>query len=420
MSLGLSSLGVSESEVSAEALPWLAEAATTGRWPTLQESRELEKRMDFLMEQINSVYRDMYLATDEFPPSDAREDFLLLAEVRRRALLQELRCLASQKMDPDLSAMSESDRAAEVERLRREKLQEAHRLMCQGDTQGFQELQGKARMNHRLRSQAAGHLLQQSPAGPMRFTDRPPDKMIAAVDHAAINVLSVKIACSDIGFPIQVYGAVFARDCVDYKRVYLFNRDSDHCQLINSEKEALILTGPKRGLALSYRNDYVETDLWVKDCNGYCRQFSRGIVKIPGTATQNLDKGEAERVSLATRLSTVDVTYDVVKLAMEATVAVEVLQGEFNGKMAAHTTSSKRKIVLYDGSTGGNYHGVIRLTRPAVSVYVKDKLIILVKTAAGDYKGIKFAPRWNDGVERVLTLSDVTMRVKVVWSMINP
>ncbi|KAJ1261098.1 hypothetical protein BS78_09G002200 [Paspalum vaginatum] len=293
MSLGLSSPGMSESELSAEALPWLAEAATTGRRPTLQDSRELEKRMDLLSQQINSVSRDLYLAIDEFSSSDAWEDFLLLAEARQRALLQELMRLASQKMDPDLSAMSESDRAAEVERLRQEKLQEAHRLVYQGNIHRFRELQGMARIidfdpkqrgmyynsvSYVVVDLATFDHSEESPAGPMRFTDRPADKMIVAVDRAAINILSVKIACSDIGFPIQVHGAVFARDCVEYKRVYLFNRDSDHCQLINSEKEALILTGPKRGLALSYRDDYVETDLWVKDCNGYCRQFSRGIL----------------------------------------------------------------------------------------------------------------------------------------------
>lgn len=72
-----------------------------------------------------------------------------------------------------------------------------------------------------------------APVGPMRFTNRPwQDKM--CVNCASINILSVKIACSDIDFPIQVYGTVVARDCIDYKCVYLFRRDNDHCQLISS------------------------------------------------------------------------------------------------------------------------------------------------------------------------------------------
>jgi hypothetical protein len=70
----------------------------------------------------------------------------------------------------------------------------------------------------------------------MRFVCTVYEDNITA-DHCdeAVNILSVNIPCSDVGFPIQVYGTVIARDCIDRKCVYVFRRNRDHCQLINSK-----------------------------------------------------------------------------------------------------------------------------------------------------------------------------------------
>jgi hypothetical protein len=39
---------------------------------------------------------------------------------------------------------------------------------------------------------------------------------------------------SDVGFPINVFGTVIARDELDYKCVHLFKRESDDPQFITS------------------------------------------------------------------------------------------------------------------------------------------------------------------------------------------
>jgi hypothetical protein len=37
-----------------------------------------------------------------------------------------------------------------------------------------------------------------------------------------------------VGYPVSLYGSVYARDALDRKRVYLFRRDQDNAQLVKS------------------------------------------------------------------------------------------------------------------------------------------------------------------------------------------
>ncbi|GJN36359.1 hypothetical protein PR202_gb25209 [Eleusine coracana subsp. coracana] len=262
-----------------------------------------------------------------------------------------------------------------------------------------------------------------APFGPMRFTNKLYQTNRVRVCEG-INVLSVKIDCSDVGFPIQVYGTVIARDSTDYKCVYLFRRDRDHCQLITSKDEQLILTGPKRGLALVDDN-YVETDLKIKDHEGQDRELSKGILTIRGISCRSLECCTVDKESIATRLSTVSVLYAVVKQAVEATIAVKVLQGEFYGTITAHTTSIQEcLIVLYDskmsGAKTGDDHGLIQLMRPVICVYVKDMLIIDAKTDSDESVCIEFAPRGNKGEKVICALGTAKLCIKVSWSIMDP
>ncbi|CAL4971177.1 unnamed protein product [Urochloa decumbens] len=413
-----------------------AEAAVKPKAPTWAEAQALKKRMSSIKQKNADLCR---MAKDEkfFSGLSEAEREAKLAKVKEEqvALMREYMRLGSEKRAPDFSGMTEADRAAEAERLRQEELVEARRLQMAGDPDGlrrecaarildFDPKQGGRYSNrcYFVNLETFDHD-EESSIGPMRFTFEVYENNFAEVCEA-VNILSVKIACSDVGFPIQVYGTVIARDCVDRKCLYLFRRNRDNCQLINSKDEPLILTGPKRGLLLLDDN-FVETDLKIKDHQGQDREFSKGVISIRGTAHRPLQKCEVERGSLSTRLSTVDVLYAVVIGAVEATIGIKVLKGKFDGTITAYTTSIQKRVVLYDDKVAGTRRrtgdvGVIRLTRRVLSVYVRDMLMIEVKT--GDGKSVRttdFTPRGNNVDEDTITVGANKMRVRVAWSVMD-
>uniref|UniRef100_A0A0A9APL8 Uncharacterized protein n=1 Tax=Arundo donax TaxID=35708 RepID=A0A0A9APL8_ARUDO len=342
---------------------------------------------------------------------------------------------SSDEEDEEFQVMTEAERAAEAESLRQKALEEARRAQMAGHPLGRRkealarilDFDPKQRGRYYNRLYFVDHatfdLDDESPLGPMRYTDRVSKPVECQfTPSTGLNIFSVKIASSDVGFPIHVYGTVIARDSIDKKCLYLFRRDRDHCQLINSEDESLILTGPKRGLML-LNDDYVETDLKIKDHGGQDRELSKGILTIRGVARRYLDECKVESESLATRLSTVDVMYAVVKHAVEGTIAIEVVEGNFSGEITAHTTSVKNSLVLYNSEVAGgmNDYGtrVIQLVRPVVSVYVMDMLIIVAKTGDGKSSTIRFTPSFNGGEEDFITVGATKMRVKVTWSIMD-
>ena len=187
----------------------------------------------------------------------------------------------------------------------------------------------------------------------------------------------------------------------------------------------MILTGPKRGLALC-EDIYVETDLKVKDDLVQDRELSKGLISIRSASTGPSVTGYTlQTKSLATRLSTVDVTYTVVDRALEGTIAVEVLQGGFHGKITAYTTSVQDILVLYDSKeadamTVDDCGDILQLMRPVVSVHVEDFLIIVFHTGDGKSESIQFTPMVNGRDEGQITVGATKMRVKLSWSIMAP
>ncbi|CAN6175497.1 unnamed protein product [Urochloa humidicola] len=404
----------------------MAGAGAEAKAPSWAEAEAMEEHLSMIREKIRLLSAKMH--SEEFSRMSEAERAVKQAEAKeeRLALLHEHTRLNFVKRAPDFSGMTEAERAAEAEKQRQKALQVARRLRLEGHPMG-------------PRQEALAHILdfdpkqrgvyynrchfvdiptfdldEESPLGPMRFTNRNERDCKLSV--------AINIACSDVGFPIHLYGTVIATDSIDEKCLYLFRRDRGHCQLINSKDESLILTGPKRGLIL-LDDTYVEIDLKIKDHLGQDRELSKGMVAIRGTAGRSLEKCEVEIKSLATRLSIVNVMYAVVKRAVEATIEVEVMQGDFYGKITAYTSSIKDELVLYDSKVAGAMTsddcGVIQLMRPIVSVYVKDMLIIVAQT--GDIKSESvFTPKVNNGDEDIMTVGATRMCVKVTWSVMNP
>ncbi|CAL5097440.1 unnamed protein product [Urochloa decumbens] len=326
------------------------------------------------------------------------------AEEERLLLMREyVRLLSETTRDPDFSGMTEAERSAEAERLRREALEEARRLETAGDSKGGKWKEGEARILDFDPKQGGIYFNrradvylptfdhdEESPFGPMRFTDAVYRKNQTVKLCGALNILSVKIACSDVGYPIK--------------------------------DNPLILTGPKRGLALLDDN-FVEIDLKIKDRQGQDRELGEGVVRIRAKTVVSLEKCKFESKSLATRLSTVDVNYAVVKGAVEATIAFEVLEGDFVGKITAHTTGIKKSVVLYDSKVAGDGHGALQVMRPVVSVHVKVKLVIVAKTGDGgesDRRIVAFTTRVKGRDEEVIDVGAAKMSVKVAWSIMDP
>ncbi|XP_037456079.1 uncharacterized protein LOC119326544 [Triticum dicoccoides] len=273
---------------------------------------------------------------------------------------------------------------------------------------------------------------EESPLAPMRYTHKTPSKYTNSLGRQvydvsdSVNILSVKIVSSDVGFPLKVYGTVIARDYLDFKCVYLFRRSREDYQLINSEDQSLILTGPTRGLVL-LDSIYFEVDLKIKDDQGKKDQeLSKGLCVIDGILMGGEEHGHVGREDLDSRLSTVEVKFAVVKLAVEATLEIKVLKGDFYGEITACTSRIQDRLVLHDSKAGGvicDGTGMLQLWRRVVTVGMKDMLLLTVATQASDVatasatRTINFTPHVNGAEEDEITCGAVKMLIKVNWSL---
>ncbi|GJM92274.1 hypothetical protein PR202_ga08727 [Eleusine coracana subsp. coracana] len=260
--------------------------------------------------------------------------------------------------------------------------------------------------------------------GPMRFTDS--DITDSHELTNSLNVLLVKIMSSDVGFPVNVYGTVIVRDRLDLKCIYIFRRNRHNCQLVQSEGESLILTGPSRGLVF-YFDAYFEIDLKIKkDAEISDEQFCKALIDVD---VGKFKSNKVARKTVVSWLSEVDFILSYVKNAVEGTVEIRILSGPeaFSGKINACTTNDPNPILLYDSDiddaiTLGNDNRVLQLLRRVVAVSKDQMLIVHYYACSDDQNGYmshcicEFTPRFKGADKTEITCGVYMLQVKVTWS----
>ncbi|CAM0870096.1 unnamed protein product [Alopecurus aequalis] len=264
-----------------------------------------------------------------------------------------------------------------------------------------------------------------SPIPPMRYTDSKYDDEFGLEDSA--NILSVSIASSDVGFPVNVYGTVIARDSIDYKCIHLFDRHRDNCQPINLQDGMLVLTGPGRGLVL-VDFIYVEIDLKIKEDGVHPdRQFSKGLISIDGRVLSREKDVVVTSETLDSWLSTMEVRFATVLDSVEATFEIKLLEGQFYGNINVGISDIQQRIVIHDSEADGvvtcDESGVIKLHQRVITLcLLSRKLVFDIDNMAGGVMGeqtIDFTPSCTGADQAETSCGAGKFQVRVVWSLMD-
>ncbi|CAL4918600.1 unnamed protein product [Urochloa decumbens] len=234
---------------------------------------------------------------------------------------------------------------------------------------------------------------EESTARIARPLDTIPDSKLDQL-RLALNVIHVKVLASDVGFPVRVYGTVLMRDGLDFKCIYLFQRDRDNCQVISSPGEMLALTGPNRG-PFEATTFYFEINLKIRGEEQIMdRIFCRTLIGQDYPLDQWTKKKQ-----ISSWLSTLEFAYRSVHYAVEATVGISILRGprKFYGSLVACTSEDSNEMVLYDSERWGAVatyaaDGSVALIRPLVVLREDEDLVLKVSSFG---RGRRAKPKTN-------------------------
>lgn len=266
---------------------------------------------------------------------------------------------------------------------------------------------------------------EKSPIPAMRYTDSRHEDEFRLEDSA--NILSVSIVSSDVGFPVNVYGNVIARDSIDYKCIYLLHRHRDDCQPIKLQDEMLVLNGPGRGLVL-VDFIYLEIDLKIKEDGVHPdRQFSKGLISIDGRVLSRENDLVVASDTLDSWLSSVEVRFATVLNSVEGTFQIQLLEGHYYGTITVAISGIEHRIVIHDSKADGvvtcDDSGAITLRRRVMTLcLLSRKLVFHIDNKAGGVLGeqtIDFTPSRTGADQGETCCGDGKFQVRVDWSLMD-
>ncbi|XP_044363667.1 uncharacterized protein [Triticum aestivum] len=344
-------------------------------------------------------------------------------------------------LDEEDWAEMEADKEKEVERRRREEEEkarkteenrrrsEAHDAVMDSIIQHDPKAGRKVYTRFFLRDFSVFNIDEESSVRPMRYTDSIYQDEFGLEDSA--NILSVSIVSSDVGFPVNVYGRVIARDSIDYKCIYLFHRNRDDCQRLN-EDGMLILTGPSRGLVL-VDFIYLEIDLKIRE-DGVSpdRPFSKGLISIDGRVLSREEDVMVRSETLESWLSTTEVRFATVLNAVECTFEIKLTEGHFKGNITVGIADKARKlnidkaIVIHDSILDGvvrsDESGVIKLRRSVITICLEGTVEFQINNVAAGVcaeRTFYFTPHRTGANEEEITCGAGKFGFRVVWSLMD-
>ncbi|KAF6992954.1 hypothetical protein CFC21_009904 [Triticum aestivum] len=344
-------------------------------------------------------------------------------------------------LDEEDWAEMEADKEKEEERRRREeeekarkteenrRRREAHHAVMDSIIEYDPKVERDVYTRFFLRDFSVFDINEESSVPPMRYTDSIYEDEFGLEDSA--NILSVSIVSSDVGFPVNVYGRVIARDSIDYKCIYLFHRNRDDCQRLNKDG-MLILTGPSRGLVL-VDFIYLEIDLKIReDGVSLDRPFSKGLISIDGRVLSREEDVVVRSETLESWLSTTEVRFATVLNAVECTIEIKLLEGCFKGNIIVGISDKVRNldteqtIVIHDSKTDGvvtsDESGVIKLGRSVITICLERTVVFQINNVAAGVcaeRTIDFTPHRTGADEEEITCGAGKFGFRVVWSLMD-